>query len=113
MTDQQISAKDAVKFAVEGRWQIFGGLKCAQIKHKNFAAKVASHLLEAVYFLDSANEAGNMLNLCKCTHLRLVANMDVKAGQVLVNGPVHVPPLSADKKPTTMKMNQKILATRP
>ena len=53
-----------------------------------------------------------MLILCKCTHLRLVANMDVKARQVLVNGPVPVPPPFADKKPTTVKMNQKTLATR-
>ena len=53
-----------------------------------------------------------MLNLRKCAHLRLVANMDVKARSVLVNGPVPVPPPSADKKPATVKMSQKILATR-
>ena len=35
----EISVKDKVTFAAEGRWQIFGVLTCAQNKHQDFAAK--------------------------------------------------------------------------
>ena len=54
-----------------------------------------------------------MFYLCECAHLRFVADMAEKVRSILVNRPGSVSPPSEDKKPTTMKMNQKIPAMRP
>ena len=54
VTDQKISANDAVKFAVEGRWQILGGFNVCKtstnISPQNFATNSAAGKTEFRHF---------------------------------------------------------------
>ena len=55
VTDRKFSAKDAVKFAVEGRWQALGGFKkmcktSTTISLQNFAKKSAAGKTEFHHF---------------------------------------------------------------